>query len=584
MKNPFRAAIRHFSDASITRKYLIAILLLTCTLVLCGAYICERGYRAAYNDRLAQTRSSFIDRYETFSRFEKRMLHLANMVQLHEQLNDVLVSTKTPTFSELPHNKQLIWQTLYTMLDSSGDYACRLYVDPALGIADETSLILSLDSVRDAPWAREALTGWGWRRFLSAQTMGATSPALVAPIRDLNSHDRLVALLRIDLRPEAFERMLALTDSGAYLACYLETTDGTLVYASRDAIDRMPAEAYDQETVVGFAAARLNQARWGSRTLYYQTLANSRWRLVLALDEAALRAELLPDYLAFLLIGLLIALCGVLFALPVIWSTAWRIRRFYRYVQHAGQNGLGQRLEPLSGDEVGRLITAHNDLLDRVQALMDEREAKERELRRLELSALQAQIKPHFLYNTLEAITWMARRDEGETVARVVRSLTRFYRLCLSGGADVLTVEKELEIARNYFDIQSVRYHGVFQLETEVDGALLPLLLPKITLQPLIENALMHGILESGQGAGTVRVYSRVTDGVPELCVADSGAHFTREGWEHALRATPAEGSQEGSGLMDVERRLCLLMSVDHVLYLDDSDPAWTCVALPFRK
>ena len=583
MKQVFRRVKQRFLDASIMRKYMTVSLFLVLTLVLCSVYICTRGYQTSYADRMAQAQSSFADRYESLDRFEKRMKHLANIFQHQEDINRALASTESFTVSEHLHNKLQLWQLLYTMFDNSGDYSCSVYVNPALGLTDSTSLILPLDEVRNEPWVQSAFNGWGWRQFLSGDALGADDPALIAPIRDLTDYSRLIALLRIDLHREAIARMLTLPTDRAYLTCYLETSDGGLVYATGDGAARVPVTALDSESVVGFAAQKLNQTQWQGHTVYYRALPSSGWRFALAVDQQALTQSLLPEYINSALVGVGLALCGILFAFPVIWTTALRIRRFHRYVQSIQRADIGQRLHPSANDEVGQLVTAHNSLLDRIQALMQESEAKEQELRRLEISALQAQIKPHFLYNTLEAISWMARRDEGEKADKAIRSLTRFYRLCLSNGADVLTVEKELEIVRHYFDIQCIRYHDVFALEIDVAPDMLSLTLPKITLQPLVENALMHGILESGHGTGTVRIFSRVSpQGVRELCVADSGGHFAD--WQKALRSTPSEGTQEGYGLMNVERRLCLLMDADAVLYLDSSIDGWTCVTLPFLQ
>lgn len=92
--------------------------------------------------------------------------------------------------------------------------------------------------------------------------------------------------------------------------------------------------------------------------------------------------------------------------------------------------------------------------MDRINKLMDEQEKRERELHRLELSVLQAQIKPHFLYNTLEAISWMGKMNQGDKIDITVRNLTRFYRLCLSNGRDVLRLSEELEMVEKYFSIQ----------------------------------------------------------------------------------------------------------------------------------
>ncbi len=136
---------------------------------------------------------------------------------------------------------------------------------------------------------------------------------------------------------------------------------------------------------------------------------------------------------------------------------------------------------------------------------------------------------------------------------------------------------------RHYFNVQSVRYEQEFVLEIAVDGETLSRSLPKITLQPLVENALLHGILESGHGGGTIRIFNRTSpQGQAELCVADSGTHFTPEDWARAI-ADSSETS-EGYGLHNVERRLELYFKADQVLYLDTADAAFPSWCSGFRN
>ena len=223
-------------------------------------------------------------------------------------------------------------------------------------------------------------------------------------------------------------------------------------------------------------------------------------------------------------------------------------------------------------------------MLDHIQQLMKEKSRQEQEMRRLEIFALQAQIKPHFLYNTLEAIGWMARLHMPENVDSTIRSLTAFYRLCLSSGKDMLTIEKELEIVRNYFAVACMRYDSQYTLDIQITDEAMDVLLPKLTLQPLVENALMHGLLESDQTRGTVRIYTR-SNGLNrlELCVADSGAHFSQQAWTRILRNPESFGS-DGYGLKNVERRLCLYYNQEEVMKLDLNDPQWSVIVIPLLR
>ena len=573
---------QRFMDASIRTKYMLSALLLLMMLVACGAYICVSGYNIAYREYITAAENDFTQIYNALDRFEKRMGHLATLFQQNEQANELLVSLPELASGEHVRARTTLLQILYIMLDGSGDYDCRLYVNPALQIAGETSKIQSLETVADTSWGQAAFTGWGWRRFYDAETLGADTPAMIAPIRENSDYQNLIALLRIDIRQTALQRMMSAIQSGEFTSCYLETADGQLVSFAGVQDERLPVDALRDQPIRSFAALRLNTLPWDGNTVYYQTLPSSGWRLAMVVRRDLHLKGTLPEFLMLAGIGVLLAFVGFLLGVPILLPVTNRLRRFHRYVLGIRKSGI--RRYPLShaNDEVGQLIVAHNGMLDHIEALMAEKEQVVQEMRRLEISALQSQIKPHFLYNTLEAVSWMAKKNQPGQIQSTLRSLTGFYRMCLSHGKDVLAVSQELEIVRNYFDVQTIRYAQEFRLEIEVDEDMLKRQLPKITLQPLVENALLHGILESGKGGGVIRIFSRTApDGQAELCVADSGAHFTQADWEAALSDSSETG--EGYGLHNVERRLELYFKADQVLRLDTSDPAYSIVVLRFE-
>ncbi len=581
MRKAFRRVWQRFLDASMRTKYMLSALLLLIMLVACGAYVCVTGYNISYRETITAAENDFTQVYNSLNRFEKRMQHLATLFQQNEQANELLVSLPEIASGEHVRARTTLLQILYIMLDGSGDYDCRLYVNPALQIAGESSKIQSLETVAGTPWGQAAFRGWGWRRFYDAAALGADTPALIAPIRENTDYQNLIAILRIDLRQAALHRMMSAIQSGEYTSCYLETADGEPVSFTGIEDERLPVQALWGHPVRGFAALQLNTLTWDGNMVYYQTLPSSGWRLVMVVHRDLHLKGTLPEFLMLAGIGVLLAFVGFLLGVPILLPATNRLRRFHQHVLGIRRSGIHRYPESRAADEIGQLIGAHNEMLDHIESLMAEKEQAVREMRRLEISALQSQIKPHFLYNTLEAVSWMAKRNQPDQIQSTLRSLTGFYRMCLSHGQDVLTVAQELEIVRNYFAVQSVRYEQEFRLDIEVDEEMLSRQLPKITLQPLVENALLHGILESGKRGGVIRIYGRkAADGGDELCVADSGAHFTQADWNAALSDSSETG--EGYGLHNVERRLELFFKADQVLYLDTSDPGYSIVVLRF--
>lgn len=580
-----RRILRRFLDSSLRTKYLAAILLLVGAMFLGSSYLISRNLQSASDTLFRDAQSDMTDIYREINRFEKRMVHLSTIMQNSEVALNLLSSIPDLDLQSFEPVRQKINPILYSMLDGSGDYDCRLYIPASNDFMDSTYRVLLLPDPEKEPWVQNVMSGWGWRQFYFPRELGADAPAFLAPIRDPDHVQNLIGLLRIDMAPSALQHMITPVRSSGFVSCYLESPEGDIITSGGfpltdpDYLDALtPAER------TGFQASMLHTMDMQDKTVLYQQLSTSGWMLAMVFHRDILTRQLLGNQLSSILVGLFLILAGFLCALPILWHAVKRIQRFHSYVKQYNESNLSEippRLEPLAHDEIGALIDAHNAMLDHIQLLMREKSRQEEELRRLEIFALQAQIKPHFLYNTLEAIGWMSRLHMPEKVDSTIQSLTAFYRLCLSSGKDILTVEKELDIIRNYFAVACMRYEGQYTLDIQVEDEALGMTLPKLTLQPLVENALMHGLLESGQPNGIIRLFTRKNAGGEiELCIADSGAHFSQQAWKRILLNPESYGS-DGYGLKNVERRLCLYYGQPKVMHLDLSDPQWSVVVIP---
>jgi two-component system sensor histidine kinase YesM len=195
-----------------------------------------------------------------------------------------------------------------------------------------------------------------------------------------------------------------------------------------------------------------------------------------------------------------------------------------------------------------------------------------------ELKALQSQINPHFLYNTLDMINWMAQRSETENIRETVYALSRYYKLILNKGEDIITIGDEIELCNAYISIQQKRFKGKINFEIDVEEGIMMYLIPKITLQPLIENAILHGIAEGKSGRGVIIVSGWEDGDNLILSVTDDGAGMDSvEGIE-----TRHKGS--GYGIRNIEMRLTLFYGVAQCIKYESTKGIGTCVSLNIRK
>jgi two-component system sensor histidine kinase YesM len=177
-------------------------------------------------------------------------------------------------------------------------------------------------------------------------------------------------------------------------------------------------------------------------------------------------------------------------------------------------------------DEITELGMSFNIMIGKIKELLDSKIKEQENLKKAELRALQAQINPHFLYNTLDTIIWMAESKKTDEVVKIVSALSNFFRISLSKGMDWITIGEEVERIRSYLTIQKMRYRDILDFKIEVDEDVAENTILKLILQPLVENALYHGIKNKRQG-GTIRVRAR-RKGPDEVLleVEDNGIGF----------------------------------------------------------
>ncbi len=224
---------------------------------------------------------------------------------------------------------------------------------------------------------------------------------------------------------------------------------------------------------------------------------------------------------------------------------------------------LDARITDTEVTELRNLTMQVNTMADRLESMMKKSELDAKRLRKAELRTLQAQINPHFLYNTLDAIVWKAEGGETEEVIGLTSSLSDFFRISLSSGADWIPISQEKKHIEGYLKIQQTRYRDIMKYEIDIPDEIGQFYILKLLLQPLVENALYHGI-KIKRGGGIIKVSAKEDNGYLEFSVKDTGCGMTPEQLEALIESMKeekpkvSEGGTGGFGLVNVNMRLRL--------------------------
>jgi len=221
------------------------------------------------------------------------------------------------------------------------------------------------------------------------------------------------------------------------------------------------------------------------------------------------------------------------------------------------EGDFSSRAELSSSDEFNELAAGMNIMSERIELLLEKSIEEQKQLQMMEHKMLQAQIKPHFLYNTLDAIIWAAEADNMTDVVTLVASLSTFFRISLSHGIDYIPVQDEIEHVRNYLVIQQIRYSDVLTYEINVDEDIQNKRILKLLLQPIVENALYHGIKNTRE-RGKIVVSINKDGEKLRFTVTDTGIGMTKETLDELIYDINHGNGEKGYGLYNVNRRLKL--------------------------
>jgi len=258
---------------------------------------------------------------------------------------------------------------------------------------------------------------------------------------------------------------------------------------------------------------------------------------------------------AFACISLLIALLS--YHIPL--SITQPIRKLSEVTDQVAKGDLTVRSDVKAGAEVSVLSESLNKMIDEINDLLEQVKVEQIRLRKAEFELLQAQINPHFLYNTLDAIVWLAESGEHKKVVSMVESLSEFFRTSLNQGKDIVSIKEELQHVRSYLEIQQVRYQDIMKYDIQVPEELDKYLIPKITIQPLVENALYHGI-KNKRGLGRIVITGSKEEDYFVLKIEDNGIGISEERLVKVKDKIQHKGTtgEEIFGLYNVNERIRL--------------------------
>ena len=416
----------------------------------------------------------------------------------------------------------------------------------------------------------------------AVQTSGQKFISMGMRINDLTSN-RYLGVVLVDIELEKIDQILydsfgdlgqvIIIDENNRIVTGTSTLSGEHFFALEDAI--AISDRDDSHILSGM----------NNSIILQYPLSNSGWRVIGLIPSANIVRD------SFINVMLLIGLTAIMSILSyyiakVISSTITRpVNDMIRQMREVESGNFNVSTGIHYDDEIGKLSDSFNKMTVQVSNLMDRIVEEQQKLRKYELRALQSQINPHFLYNTLDSVVWLARMKQHEEIVKIVNAMTQLFRISLSRGKDIITIEEEMDHVSSYLTIQKFRYRTHFNYDIDIPASIRHYKTQKLILQPLVENAIYHG-LKVKRGGGDIHIRGEEHEDCIVFKVIDTGVGMSPETLDDINRtfSTNSDSQITMYGIKNVNDRIRIFFGEAYGLRFDSISGEGTTAIITIPK
>ena len=390
------------------------------------------------------------------------------------------------------------------------------------------------------------------------------------------------AVLLIDMAYQGFDEVLDEVSLGSGGYIYLMDSKGEIIWhpkfeliaSGRVKENNLAAASYSD----GSTEEEFNNA---NQTVVIKTVGYTGWKLVGVIKGTGISLNTIKTRLFIVFVIFLIIFIVVLINSYISFRVTDPIRGLEKSVKKLEEGNLDAEIYMGGSYEIQHLGKTVQDMKHRIKGLMQDIVTEHEEKRKSEFDSLQAQINPHFLYNTLDIIVWQIENEKQSEAVHTVTALARFFRLSLGKGKNIVTVKAEIDHVKNYLMIQHMRFKNKFDYEFEIAEDVLELSSLKLMLQPMVENAIYHG-MEFMDGDGLIKIKAWREADELYLSVTDNGLGMTEDKVSLVLAGKSNSGNGRGSGIgvKNVNERIKLYFGDDYGLKIDSEPDVGTTIII----
>lgn len=494
----------------------------------------------------------------------------SNLIFFNNTVQDALRSI---AIEGVDTDKQITLNKNLTNMLISGDYISSVYLfdkfSNRYAMGKHGIRKLAVDRIEDAPWYDEVSKlegGLIWvvnSGGVLLNNSGEKYISLIRVINDIKDYNNKIATLIVNVDEDtiqgAFKEIGNKNDSDFFI---MDSKGNYIIHPVNGdtSFEKyiIPELNNDHKSIVKNIGNK-------KVLISFITSKSSNWKIVGVMPMNEVYKEIgtkqYIDIIVMLINSIFVSL-GAFYITRLVTRPLAKMQYYMKIAEHG--NLVPIPVDPYREDEISQLKKVFNRMVTEIQKLIHEVKEEQKIIRKNELSLIRAQINPHFLYNTLDAISALSLMGDSGNTFKIAQALGNFYQISLSSGREIITVAEEIECIKHYATILDIRYKGKFEVKYDVDEEILSLKILKLILQPIVENAIHHG-LRNKHGNGTVIIRGYREEDILVFIIKDDGIGMSENKIQSVLNNNP-ERSKNGFGLYSSIQRISIFYNYDNPL------------------
>ncbi len=564
--------IQPLNNVKLRKRIILSNIIINILLVIIIAVCLDKN---TYDQMLKQGSynldKNFSQSYSYISSRLESTIDLSSLIIFNTYLNSIINKEDTNIIN-VNTDSRTMRSLIRSFEDSTGINRARIYLNDSWKLAQDGNNICSISQIKDSTLKERLFMKKGAKLFVGSSHL-EDDPSYAEQVLSMfrvmystNNYKKVAFILRLDLKKQDFINILSNNNPTSDSISFLLDSDHAVIASSGDIPNQFLSAGILDNMLEKPDGHMMDITIDRNKYLILKRKINlADWSLITLVPYSSFFNGFKETTLIIILISILIILVSFVLFTIISYTITKRILVLCNYIEEAKTGELVPINTPIYKDEIGILYQNYNGMISQIKKLLKDNYNMGRDLKNAEYKALQSQINPHFLYNTLDMISWFSLQGRREEINEIVYSLAKFYKISLSKGRDIITIKDEIEHAECYISIQKHRFSNKITYIKDVDPDILSYFIPKITIQPLIENSILHGILEKETNEGIIEIRGRIEDNIIHIMIIDNG-----NGMDSNVQTSSSKTGNH-YGLQNIDLRLKLLYGSDYGLSIESA-------------